>query len=192
VTRLSALLLTLALVSAAGCDLFRTRDPQAPTQGSSNYESPTTYDKVLRNLVFSVNDKNLNNYLSCFVDTAVKPYSFLAAEDARRSYPDVMNQWSLESEQRYFRNLKEATAGLPSLLVPDAPPVYVSSDSVIYSLDYTLFFPHNRIGIPQLVRGTMRLSLATDGKRWSITQWRDAKTTTDSTWSYLKAVFWGS
>jgi hypothetical protein len=190
--RIIPVVLAFLVAGTFGCDLFRTRDPQPPTQGSSNFETPTTYDKVLRNLVFSVSDKNLNNYLRCFVDTTTRPYIFLAAEDARRSYPDVMNQWSLDGEQRYFRNLKEVTPGIPSLTVPDVPPVFVSSDSVIYSLNYTLFFPHNRIGIPQVVRGTMQLSLATDGKLWSITQWRDSKTTTDSTWRYLKAVFWGS
>ncbi|HUN65835.1 MAG TPA: hypothetical protein VMW43_07005 [Bacteroidota bacterium] len=191
-TRLLPFVAATLLLAAAGCDLFRTRDPQPPTQGSSNFETPTTYDKVLRNLVFSVSDKNLNNYMSCFVDTTFRPYYFQAAADAQRSYPDVMNQWNLEGEQRYFTNLKEATSGIPSLTIPDSPPIFVSSDSVIYSVDYTLFFPHNRIGIPQIVRGTMRLSLATDGKRWAITQWHDSKTTTDSTWSYLKAVFWGS
>ncbi|MBI1802922.1 MAG: hypothetical protein HY033_10990 [Ignavibacteriae bacterium] len=188
---IAALLTGIFLLLFSGCDLFQTRDPEPPTQGSSTYETPTTYDKVLRNLQFSVADKNLNNYLGCFVDTTVRAYIFIAAEDARRGYPDVVSQWSLESEQRYFRNLKEATSSTPSLTIADTPPVYVSTDSVLYDLNYTLFFPHNRSGVPQIVRGNMQLSLGTDGKRWSIHQWRDSKTTSDSTWSYLKAVFSG-
>ncbi len=190
--RIPALILGSALILAgAGCDLFQTRDPQPPTQGSSNFITPTTYDKVLPNLVSAISDKNLNNYLNCFVDTTFRPYVFVAADDARRSYPDVMNSWNLDAEQRYFRNLKEATAGIPALTIPPNPPTFVSSDSVLYELDYTLYFPHNRTGVPQIVRGNMRLSLITDGKRWAIYQWRDSKTTTDSTWSFLKAVFSG-
>jgi len=182
----------VALLLLGGCDLFQTRDPETPTQGSSNYETPTTYDKVLRNMQFAIADKNLNNYLSCFVDTTVRPFVFTAAEDARRGYAEITNQWNLEAEQRSFRNLKEATTGNPSLTIPDTPPVYVSTDSVLYELNYTLFFPHNRNGVPQIVRGNMQLSLATDGKQWSIYAWRDSKTTADSTWSYLKVVFSGS
>ncbi len=190
--RIPALILGSALILAgAGCDLFQTRDPQPPTQGSSNFITPTTYDKVLPNLVSAISDKNLNNYLNCFVDTTFRPYVFVAADDARRSYPDVMNSWNLDAEQRYFRNLKEATSGIPALTIPPNPPTFVSSDSVLYELDYTLYFPHNRTGVPQIVRGNMRLSLITDGKRWAIYQWRDSKTTTDSTWSFLKAVFSG-
>ncbi len=179
-------------LACASCDLFRTRDPQSPTQGSSNYETPTTYDKVLRNLVFAVNDKNVANYMSCFVDTAFRPFVYAAAEDARRSYPDVMAAWNLEAEQRAFINMREATPGAPALVIPDRPPIYVSSDSVVYDLDYTLLVPHQRAAVPKLVRGTMRLSIGTDGKRWSIYQWRDTKTAADSTWSYLKAAFSGS
>ncbi len=186
-----ASLLCCGLVAAGGCDLFKTRDPQPPTEGSSNYVTPTTYDKVLHNLVYAISDKNLTNYLNCFVDTTFRPYLFLAADDARRSYPDIMNQWNLDAEQRYFRNIKEATPGIPSLSIPDKSPTFVSSDSVLYQLDYTLYFPHTRAGIPQIVQGTMQLSLITDGKHWSIYQWRDVKTTQDSTWSYLKAVFSG-
>ncbi len=188
-----AVLAVLVAVTAlyAGCDLFRTRDPQPPTAGSSNFETPTTYDKVLKNLVFAISDKNINNYLSCFVDTTIRPYVFIAAEDARRGYPDVMNGWNLEGEQRYFTNLREATPGIPTLTLPDKPPTFVSSDSVVYDLDYTLSWPHIRSGIPKVVQGTMRLSIGTDGKRWAIYEWRDSKTTADSTWSYLKAVFSG-
>jgi hypothetical protein len=188
---IAVILLGWGVLLNPGCDLFQTREPQAPTQGSSNYVTPTTYDRVLQNLVSAVSDKNLNNYLNCFVDTTFRPYVFYAADDARRSYPDVMSQWNLDAEQRYFRNLKEATSGIPSLSIPDKTPTFVSSDSVLYDLDYTLYFPHNRSGIPQIVRGNMHLSLATDGKRWAIYQWRDSKTTSDSTWSYLKAVFSG-
>ncbi len=189
--RPAAALVLLASFLVAGCDLFRTRDPQPPTQGSSNFETPTTYDKVLKNLVFAISDKNVNNYLSCFVDTTFRPYVFLAAEDARRGYPDVMNNWNLEGEQRYFTNLREATPEVPVLTLPDKPPTYVSSDSVVYGLDYTLSWPHIRAGIPTVVQGSMRLAVCTDGKRWAIYYWRDSKTTADSTWSYLKAVFSG-
>jgi len=186
-------MVVLVVFACAKCDLFQTRTPEAPSQSVSTFDPPTSYDVVLRNLQFAIVEKNVNNYTRCFADTSVRPFVFNAAEDARRGFADVMSHWDLDAEYRYFRNLKEVTAGLPSLSLPDKPPTFVSSDSVVYDLDYTLYFPHVRTGVPKLVRGNMQLYIGADDQhRWAIYYWRDSKTTSDSTWSYLKAVFSGS
>jgi len=117
---------------------------------------------------------------------------FSSAEDARGRFADVMNNWNLDAEQRYFRNLKEVMNGTPSLTFSDTlpTPIFVSADSAIYDLNYTLYVPHTRASVPKLMRGNMQLYLGTDiQRRWAIYDWRDFKTTTDSTWSYLKAIF---
>jgi hypothetical protein len=123
----------------------------------------------------------------------VRPYVFIAAEDARGGFADVMNNWNLDAEQRYFRNLKEVINGMPSLTFSDKRLVFVSTDSAIYDLNYILDVPHTRANVPKLMRGNMQLSIGTDSqRRWAIYNWRDSKTTADSTWSYLKAIFSGS
>jgi hypothetical protein len=188
----SAILLVL-LVSLPACDLFQTRQPEQPSQTTSTFLPPTSYDIVLRNLQFAVVEDNVDNYLRCFADSAVRRYEFIPAAEARARFASIFNQWSLESERRYFQNLGSPANGAPSLTFPNQSPIYTGADSVIYNLNYTLFFPHKRDGVPQVVQGNMQLYLGADPRRlWSIYRWQDSRTTTDSTWSYWKAVFSGS
>lgn len=183
----------MILMILPACDLFQTRDPELPSQNTSTFTPPTSYDIVLRNLQFAFAENNVDNYLRCFVDSTYRRYEFLPAAEARARFASIFNQWSLESERRYFQNLGAPSNGVPSLTFPNQPPVYTGTDSVIYNLNYTLFFPHRREGIPQAVQGNMQLYLGVDPRRlWSIYRWQDSRTTTDSTWSYWKAVFSGS
>lgn len=187
-------LVVVLLFLLQGCDLFKTRDPESPSQGSSTRVPPTHYEDVLTNLQFAIREDNVENYTLCFTNPSDLPFQFLAASEARASFPGVFDQWSLESERRYFQNLGTPYNGIPSLTFRHQTTISVGSDSVIYNTDYTLFYPHRRPGIPQIVSGNMQLHLALDSQRrfWSIDRWQDFRTTTDSTWSYLKAVFSGS
>ena len=189
---MSAVVLLLLLTQ--GCDLFQTRDPQSPTQGSSTRVPPTRYEDVLSNLQFAVSEDNVNNYVLCFADPTDRPFEFIAAQETRARFPTVFDQWNLESERRYFQNLGAPANAIPSLTLHNQSAIYVGSDSVIYNTNYTLFFPHRRAGIPQVVQGNMQVYLGLDSQRrfWSIYRWQDSRTTSDSTWSYLKAVFSGS
>ena len=183
----------VALFLLAACDLFQTRDPQPPSRTTSTFTPPTSYGIVLRNLQFAVAEDNVDNYLHCLADSAYRRYEFVPAQETRARFPAIFNQWSLESERRYFQNLGAPVNGAPSLTFPDSPPIYTSTDSVVYNLNYTLFYPHRRAGIPQVVQGNMQLYIGVDPRRlWSIYRWQDSRTTTDSTWSYWKAVFSGS
>jgi hypothetical protein len=188
-----AAIITAFLLCQPACDLFQTRDPQPPTQNISTFTPPTSYDIVLRNLQFAVAEDNVDNYIRCFADSTYRRYEFIATPEARARYASVFSQWSLESERRYFQNLGTPSNGAPSLTIPNEPPVYASTDSVVYNLNYTLFYPHTKEGVPHAVQGNMQLYLGVDPRNlWSIYRWQDSKTTTDSTWSYWKAVFSGS
>jgi hypothetical protein len=191
--RAQAPVVLLLLASLAACDLFQTRDPAMPTENTSTFTPPTTYDIVLRNLQFAFAEDNVDNYMRCFMDSTVRRYEFIPAPEARARFPSIFSQWSLESERRYFQNLGLPSNGAPSLTFPNQAPIFTGADSVIYNLNYTLFYPHKRDGVPQAVQGNMQLYLGTDTRKlWSIYRWQDSRTTTDSTWSYWKAVFSGS
>jgi hypothetical protein len=188
-----AAILLVFLLPLSACDLFQTREPEQPSQTTSTFIPPTSYDLVLRNLQFAVSEYNVDNYMRCFVDSAYRRYEFIPAPEARARFANIFNTWSLESERRYFQNLGAPSIGAPSLTFPSQAPIYTGSDSVIYNLNYTLYFPHRKAGIPQVVQGNMQLYLGVDPRRlWSIYRWQDSRTTTDSTWSYWKAVFSGS
>ena len=177
------IVLTVAIV--AGCDLFQTRDPAAPTQGTSSRETPTTHDIVLSNLRNAIAEKNVENYMSCFVDPALRPYVFEPSPDQAANF----TLWGLESERRYFQNITSSLNGRPSF----TDSIYnstISSSLVTYYMTYTLFIPHQDPNAPRLVQGTMELYFVQDSLHlWSIYKWVDRKTRLDSTWSYLKAWF---
>ncbi|MFI5250829.1 MAG: hypothetical protein ACHQQQ_00230 [Bacteroidota bacterium] len=186
----SICILSLSLIY--GCDIFQTREPQQPTQGTSTYQVPDQPDVVLTNLEAAIHESNTDNYMRCFADTSStsQPFSFTPSADVS-SYESVFRTWNLSNERTYFQNLGKPVNGTPYLYPSSAPnQIFSSTDSVVYSMDYTFFYPHNRPGIPQLVRGKMELHLKPDARRlWYIQAWIDTKTTHDSTWSYIKAVF---
>ncbi|MBI4548560.1 MAG: hypothetical protein HY707_11295 [Ignavibacteriae bacterium] len=186
------LLLAAVLMSLQGCDIFQTREPEPPTQDISTFDPPVSPDIVLRNLQFAISEYNVDNYMRCFTDTAMRVFVFIPAQEVRANFESVFQEWDLQAERRYFQNLGQPSSASPLLTLTMQPP-NVTADSVVYTINYTLFFPHRRAGVPQVVRGNMQLYLGVDNqRRWSINRWEDFKTTTDTTWSFWKAVFSGS
>ena len=185
-------MMLLFLSVNAGCDLFQTRQAQPPAQTKSSFTTPVTAEIVLDNLKSAFAEYNVDNYMRCFVDTAVRQYEFIPSQETQANYAGVFSHWNLESERQYFVHLGTPATGTPSLGLT-LQSIVSSSDSVTYVYSYTLNFPHHRPNVPQQVSGTMQLSLGADNQRlWSIYRWQDFKATRDSTWSYWKAVFSGS
>ncbi len=181
-------LLIAPLIVVPGCDLFRTREPEEPTRNTSTFETPTNHDIVLHNLTYAISENNVENYMHCFVDTNLRPYSFDPSPEEQPKFA----AWNLESERRYFQNMGGALNGISSFNdsiydknISAGPPA-----SAIYFMNYTLFVPHQDSRAPRFVRGSMELDMIEDSlHRWSIYRWVDKKTNIDSTWSYLKAWF---
>lgn len=177
-----------AFLVSGGCDLFQTRDPEQPTQNTSTFETPTTYDIVLRNLTYAISENNAENYMRCFVDTALRPYVFEPSPEEAVNF----TQWNLEAERRYFQNMGSTLNGTMSLIdsisnknISPGPPA-----SAVFYMNYFLYVPHPDSRAPRSVRGNMELYMVEDSlHRWSIYRWVDKKTAADSTWSYLKAWF---
>ena len=168
-----------------GCDLFSTREPEVPTQGSSGFKPPVTADIVIDNFKSSITEYNADNYLRCFVDTtaSARRFTFSASGD----FFGLFARWGLEEERRYFENLGQPLSQVPVLEFSDMREENRTSVSTEYTMNYLFFFPHQRAGITKQVRGYMHLYLALDNQqRWAIYQWDDRRTASDSTWSYLK------
>ena len=185
-------LLCVAFIAFQGCDIFQTRDPESPTQTTSTFNPPVSPDIVLQNLRFAVSEYNIDNYMRCFTDTAVRSYVLIPAQEVRANFEGVFQQWDLQTERRYFQNLGQPSGASP-LLTLVSQQQNVTADSVVYTMNYTFYFPHRRTSVPQIVRGNMQVYLGVDNqRRWSIYRWEDFKTTADTTWSYWRAVFSGS
>jgi hypothetical protein len=185
------ILCTAVAVVNCGCDIFQTRDPEPPTQGTSSYQVPDQPEVVLANLKSAVAESNTDNYVRSFVDTASssQPFTFTPSSEVISTYASVFRTWSVTDERTYFQNLGKPNNITPLLTFSNLT-TSSNSDSVVYIMDYELYYPHNRQNAPTYVKGKMELHLKPNVSRlWYIQSWSDTKTTSDSTWSYLKAVF---
>src|ERR1039457_4144968 len=128
------------LLLMGGCDLFQTRDAQQPNQSRSNYQLAVTPDLLIQNLIYSLQDINLQNYLACLSDTSFggKPYVFNPSSEAASLYPSFASPWDKKNESSYFTNLiARIPSGLQATLNLTAPSSSPQGDSLIYTASYT-------------------------------------------------------
>lgn len=188
------LVVVLSVSVLGGCSLFEPRDPEQPSQSSSDFLPPTAPDIVITNLRNSIAQKNVQNYVSCFADPSRsgQSYTFVPSADAAALFPSVLNSWTYAEEQVYMTNLvaKAVPNGFANLLLT-AATTQVFADSVIYSADYLLTFQHTEAGFPSTARGHLQFAIGVDNsnQQWSIYRWVDLKTTEDITWSSFKGRF---
>jgi hypothetical protein len=171
------------------CDLLTTRDPEDPDKlGSSNIPA-TSPQVLLQNLKSSMEEKILENYLACLVDSSFlkKKFQFVPATGSVTQYP-VLNIWDLSSERQYFNNLKSnlsqgANISLQFINAVNTP----LGDSAIYSLDYTLQITSNNLTFAGQYSGSALLKIFLDSRnQWVIVDWQDIKKENLLCWSDLK------
>lgn len=187
------ILIFVGLLLLAGCDLFSTRTVEPPIDPRSNFTPPTSYDIVIQNLQFAIAEKNLNNYMNCFVDTSYAPATFLFNADIESliQYPSL-NNWDINKERTYYTNLLSLTEiAQTSTLFLSNEQVFNSLDSAVYDSDYLLVFNHSRETVAKQVKGKLRFIIVPNANNfWAIQEWYDFKNNSeDTTWSVLKAGF---
>lgn len=187
------LLVLLVAACLVGCDLLQTRDTQQPGGQGSTFVPPTSPEIVITNLQGAVREKNKENYRRCLVDTSfsTRVYQFDPTAEAAARYAGVFNDWSVVSEEQYFRNLSESkTNGRSDLFFFSAIMPPQSADEVVFSAKYHLVFQHQNSSIPEEARGNLQLYIARDQRStWSIYRWIDTRDTSETTWSDFKANF---
>jgi hypothetical protein len=188
VHRLAGIIVLLTAL-CAGCGIFETRDPEPPNQSTSGFKPADVPNDVLYNFQLAFRNHDVENYIRCFSDTIASAHQFVFTP-ASGNFQDIFRAWSLDDERRYFQNLGTPTGGSSFISFADSQWVNSSSSSTEYTANYVFFYPHIRTDLPKSVSGFMHLYLGLDNqRRWSINRWDDFRTTTDSTWSYLKAHF---
>ncbi|MBI3789126.1 MAG: hypothetical protein HY276_12830 [Ignavibacteriales bacterium] len=190
-------LVGVVLFGAIGfsCNIFETRDPESPSQTNSNYIPPTEPSLVFTNMVNAFRDLNSLNYLKSFADssTAGRSFGFEPTPQAKLRYGGVFLNWSKQTEQQYFENMKSKIAsGTSASLTFDALTAQsLQSDSAQYEATYRLTVPHTVTGVSTQAKGKAQYFLIADRSRnWVIWRWVDLSTSTnDFTWSDLKGAF---
>lgn len=186
------LLLSLVFL-VISCDLFTTRVAEDPNQNRSNFETPASASIVIKNFKNSLIDKNVQNYIACFVDTlySKKIYSFSASIEALSLYQ--MQGWGINQENGYLNAvINKLPKDFPiSLTLTDT--VYSNlGDSLIYSASYSINVPF-KTGDPFPLNygGSLEFRMQRDERSlWVIYFWKDTKSQTLPSWSELKGSFY--
>ncbi len=182
------------LILFNGCDLFTTRNAEPPEKPRSDFQSAVTPEILISNLINSLKDKDVENYLACLSDPSFtsKVFTFLPSSEALSQFPALGDNWGRSNESQYLRNLR--------VKVPDALPITLiitnsssssHGDSLTFTASYSLNVPHNDLSIPSNYQGELIFELVRDSRSvWSIYFWRDIKRADSPSWSELKGRFY--
>lgn len=179
--------LTLSLLIYS-CDLFDTRIPEKPNYGRSNYIQPYKVEYVIQNLKNSLADKNVNNYLNCFVDTLFTTKSFVFSASSEALIQFQMQDWGKDDEYTYFRAvIAKVGKNIPiTLSLTDTIYSSLGGDSAVYSANYNLNVPYLSSSAITY-SGNLEFRLVRDTQSlWSIYFWKDTKSNVNPSWSELK------
>jgi len=188
--------LTIILLPLSACDLFTTRNAENPDQTRSNFQPPVEPAIVIENLKSSLSDKNVQNYIACFVDTifADQTYNFSASSEAISLYQIFVQGWGLNEERRYFSSVtNRVPVDFPiSLSLSNENYSSLSGDSLVYSATYSLNLPVSSSDpIPQNYEGNLQFNMLRDSRsEWVIYYWKDTKSESLPSWSELKGSFY--
>ncbi len=183
-------LILIQIFFVTGCGL---RDVEDPVTSRTTFVPPTSPDLVIINLQYSVIERDVNNYLQCFVDTSYSPrrYFYTADVSSQIQYP-IFRLWNMQNEKTYYTSLISLTnPESNSNLFFTNPTLNTFGDTAVYDADYLLRFDHQKTTVAKTLTGKIRLILGADTRNlWSVHRWIDIKASSaDTTWSVLKANF---
>jgi len=186
-------LILIFIAIAAYLNSCALRDDETPTISRNTFVPPTSPDLVMVNLQFSVIEKDVNNYMSCFVDSnySTRSYSYVPDVISQIQYP-IFQNWKLSNEKTYFTSLLSLmNESATSNVFFSNPVLNTLSDTAVYDADYLLRADHQKTNVAKTLKGKIRLILSADSRNlWSIHKWIDFQSmNSDTTWSVLKANF---
>ncbi len=180
ITIISALLIS--------CDIFTTRNPEEPNKPGSSFLAATSPEILFNNFKSSVEEKIIENYISCFVDTSFlkKKFIFIPASGSSSQYP-VLSNWTIREERQYFINLiSKLPQGKNINLLMENTQKYLFGDSAVYYYDYSLTVTSSNQLIGGTYKGTAQFKIFNSKDQWSIVEWQDIKKENFLCWSDLK------
>jgi hypothetical protein len=171
------------------CDLLTTRNPEPPNTIAKNNIPATNPDSLFKNFKSSIEDKILENYVSCFVDTAFlkRKFRFFPSAGSASQY-QVLNGWNIESEKQYFQNqIIKALSGTSIALNLSNQLNTLFGDSADYQFDYTLSITSSDQNISGNYAGSAEFKVLRDSRnQWVIVDWSDSRKGSLNSWSDLK------
>ena len=191
VNRLSIIMIVLYVAASVySCGLS---DAETPVTSRTTFIPPTSPDLVMVNLQYSVIEKDINNYMQCFVDTNYSPrrYTYVPDVGSQIQYP-IFQFWKIANEKTYYTSLMSLTnINSTSNLFFSNTTLNSFADTAFFDADYLLRVDHQKTNVAKNLKGKIRLILSADSRNlWSIHRWIDIKSdNADTTWSVLRANF---
>lgn len=176
----------------SSCDLFETREAQKPNISSDNFPPATTPEVLISNFLQAYRAKDENAYARCFysASTGLQKYIYYPASGARESYPVFTDEWGIEQEVRFFRNMisRVAEGSSVSITISDSSSVNYG-DSLRFTARYSVLIPEQ--GQSSSFTGQLEMKLAVDERlTWTIISWLDFRTGVYLTWSDMKGFYY--
>jgi hypothetical protein len=174
-----------------GCDIFNIRDAETPEQPRTNLPQAFERETLVDNLIISMRERSLFDYLACFSDSVLtgKRFTFVPSSGAASQYPVFSQEWDIKDEEQYFKNLTNVQ-DIPILLDLTDANFSPQGDSLIYQASYLLSIPFSDNNIPPNYQGDMILYIKQDNSLiWRIYFWQDIKSGNLPSWSELKGRF---
>ena len=190
-------LLIVSILFLMGCgNPFSIRDAEAPANPSSNWTPPHSADEVLINLINAIEERNIENYMRCLIDSSnsdavfrFDPDPILAVE-----YASVFADWDVQKEKAIM-NLAFSSVpadSLSKLVFTEDIKEISTPDSVVFIKKYRLELHHTDVSLPIEYEGQVEFWLSEDQQGWwAIYRWIDNSVSGYRPWSYLKAVLSG-
>jgi hypothetical protein len=193
--QLRVVIMLAAIVGLTGCGVFATREPENPVNAGSGFEPATTPTIVLRNLESALNYENASDYRKCFSDTSrgLPEFRFQSSVQGMAAAPSKFTAWGIDEEEEYVRNVfsEIRDGGVASVVfTPSEVTTIAIGDSVRFTADYLVRFPHTRTGAEEEASGTLEMTFRQSRQNeWYITHWRDISRNDKTSWSLIKARF---
>ena len=170
------------------CDIFDTREAEAPNQSKSNYVPAVAPEILVQNLINSFADKDVVNYQNAFVTgLSDKVFNFIPSSSASLRFP-IWSNWDVDDEILYFNNMKTAVPEeLPISLSLSVSPESFSrfGDSLKYTSEYSISVPQFS-GESFVYHGNLEISMINANTVWMIYYWKDNAIEDQPSWSDLK------
>jgi len=180
-----------SLLLLTGCDIFNTRDAEKPEQPRTNLPQAFERETLIENLIISMRERSLTDYLACFSDSVLtgKRFTFIPSSGAESQYPVFSEEWDLKDEEQYFKNLTNEQ-DIPIILDLSNANFSQQGDSVVYQGSYLLTVPFPDSNIPPNYQGDIILYIKQDNSLvWRIYFWQDIKSGSLPSWSEVKGRF---
>jgi hypothetical protein len=175
---------------------FASRKSEPPVVQHSSWVPPHYPDQVMTNLQNAVVERNVENYIRCFVhpEYSEKVFRFDADPKEAADHPGAFDLWSLDQEQSV---IQEAFSLVPidSLIVLRFTEIVreiLTPDSAVVVRRYQLELHHGQSSLPRMYEGQAEFWLTEDQKgEWSIYRWIDNGIVGYPSWSFLKISLGG-